>query len=367
MNFKETKGLPAYETENEHGRASGFNPPNRFLNTSFEPLELENDFYEEEEKNAIKTTFFKDATKTILAKNDSPDIPFTYSLNPYRGCEHGCIYCYARPTHEYLGFSAGLDFETKIMVKEDAPQLLEEAFQKKNWKPSMIALSGNTDCYQPIERKLEITRKCLEVFLKYRNPVGIVTKNALIQRDIDILQKLAEHQLVHVLVSVTSLNNDLTNVMEPRTSRPEKRLETIAKLAEAKIPVGVNVAPIIPGLNDEEIPSILKAASLHGAMYAGYIIVRLPYSVEPLFVDWLNRNFPDRAKKITNHLKEMRGGKLNNAEWGKRFRGEGKYAEMIDILFKKNSSRYGLNKHFPNIRYDSFLRDEKEKQQLKLF
>jgi DNA repair photolyase len=271
-------------------------------------------------------------------------VGFNYSFNPYRGCEHGCIYCYARPTHEYLGFSAGIDFESKIMVKEDAAGLLEEEFKKKSYKPDLIVFSGNTDCYQPVERKLQITRKALQVCLKYRNPVGVITKNALIQRDIDILKELAALNLVNVTISITSLDKDIIRVMEPRTSTPEKRLETIKVMKENNIPVGVNVAPVIPGLNDEEIPRILKEAADCGASSAGFIMLRLPFSVKDLFVEWLMREFPDRANKVLNKIKEMRGGKLNSYEWGKRFTGEGELADTIKNLFNLSCRKYGLNK-----------------------
>ncbi|MBI4546676.1 MAG: PA0069 family radical SAM protein [Ignavibacteriae bacterium] len=324
------------------GRGAAFNPPNRFEKLHLEPLEIELD--DEEEARRIPTIFYKDTSKSILAKNNSPDIPFTYSINPYRGCEHGCIYCYARPSHEYLGFSAGIDFETKIMVKEDAPKLLEETFQKKSWQPQMVCFSGDTDCYQPVERKLQITRHCLEVFLKYRNPVGIITKNALITRDLDILKELAALNLVITTISITSFDDELIRKMEPRTSAPYKRLETIETLATHGIPVGVNTAPIIPGLNDKEMPTILKEAAARGAKFAGYVMLRLPGAVEQLFLDWLQRELPDRASKIINRIKEVRGGKLNDPRWGSRFRGEGEIAQTIRDLFHLSCEKYGLNK-----------------------
>lgn len=329
-------------SETIKGRGAAFNPPNRFEKLHLEPLEIE--LEEEEDVRPIRTVFFKDTSKSILAKNDSPDIPFTYSINPYRGCEHGCIYCYARPSHEYLGFSAGIDFETKIMVKEDAPKLLEETFQKKSWQPQMVCFSGDTDCYQPVERKLQLTRRCLDVFLKYRNPVGIITKNALITRDLDILKDLAALNLVITTISITSLDNELIRKMEPRTSAPYKRLETIEILATHGIPVGVNAAPIIPGLNDEEMPTILKEAAARGAKCAGYVMLRLPGAVEQLFLDWLQRELPDRASKIINRIKDVRGGKLSDSRWSIRMRGEGEIAKAIKQLFKLNCQKYGLNK-----------------------
>lgn len=331
------------------GRGSQFNIPNRFekiyIENSNERFQ-DNEYFDFDEngiESKIQTMFFNDHSNTILAKNDSPDLGSAYSINPYRGCEHGCIYCYARPTHEYLGFSSGLDFETKIMVKQDAPKLLEEAFFKKSWIPQSVFFSGNTDCYQPVERKLEITRKCLEVFLKFRNPVAIITKNALIKRDLDVLKELAKLNLVRVVISITTLKKELQHKMEPRTSTPERRIDTINFLSLNGIPVSVNVAPIIPGLTDEEIPSILKAASENGATGAGRVILRLPHSVKELFCDWVQREFPDRANKIINRIKEIHGGELYNSNFGKRLTGEGKWAETIQKIFNTNCIKYNLN------------------------
>ncbi len=340
--------------ESIKGRGAAFNPPNRFEQVHLEPLDIE---VLDDEHRPVPTTFFKDSSKTILAKNDSPDLPFTYSINPYRGCEHGCIYCYARPSHEYLGFSAGIDFETKIMVKLDAPELLEETFKKRSWKPQMISFSSNTDCYQPVERKLQLTRRCLEVFLKYGNPVGLITKNALIQRDIDIIKELASLNLVFVIVSITSLDVKLIQQMEPRTSIPSKRLETIQALASKGIPVCVNIAPIIPGLTDEEVPSILKASAECGAKFAGYTIVRLSGAIRPLFLDWLTREMPDRAGKIINRIKDTRNGELNDTRWGKRMSGEGEIAKTINQLFKLHCKKYGLNKERFEFSTDHFRRE----------
>lgn len=339
-------------------RGAGLNTQNRFepLYIDYRDENLEEYFDDTEDTKRIKTQFFNDTSKSILAKNDSPDLGFEFSINPYRGCEHGCIYCYARPSHEYLGFSAGLDFETKIMVKRDAAKLLDETFSKKSWVPQSIMFSGNTDCYQPVERKLNITRECLEVFLRFRNPLGMITKNALIQKDIDILKQLAELNLVSVVISITTLKRELSRKLEPRTSVPLKRLETIYKLSSNGIPAGVNVAPIIPGLNDEEIPAILKAASENGAKFAGRTIVRLPYSVKELFLDWLERNYPEKASKIINRIREVRNGELSSPEFGKRMTGEGVYAEHIHDLFRKSCNKYGLNKEKIKIRTDLFRR-----------
>ena len=333
------------------GRASSSNPPNRFEQHHLEPLEIDIRY---EEVPPVPTTFYNDTSRTILAKNDSPDVPFTYSINPYRGCEHGCIYCYARPSHEYLGFSAGLDFETKIMVKMDAPQLLGEALQKKSWQPQVVAFSGNTDCYQPVERKLQLTRKCLEVFLNYRNPVGMITKNALALRDIDILQEMSRLNLVHVMLSITTLDSDLARIMEPRTSSPNNRLKTVKALAEKGITVGVNVAPIIPGLTDEEIPAILKAAVEHGARSAYYMLLRLPGAVEPLFIDWVQRNLPDRAAKIINRIKDTRGGRMSDSRFGSRMKGEGEIANAVETLFKLNARKLKLNRRWEDLSVEHF-------------
>ena len=349
--------------ESIKGRGASYNPPNRFEKLYLEPLEIERD--SEDDFRSIPTVFYKDTTKSILAKNDSPDIGFTYSINPYRGCEHGCIYCYARPSHEYLGFSAGIDFETKIMVKNDAPKLLEEIFKKKSWQPQMVCFSGDTDCYQPVERKLQLTRRCLEVFLKHRNPVGIITKNALITRDLDILQELHALNLVFVIISITSLDGELIRKMEPRTSAPPKRLETIEILASHGIPVCANVAPIIPGLTDEEMPSILRESAGRGATFASYTMLRLPGAVKQLFLDWLQRELPDRGGKIINRLKDIRGGELNDSRWGIRMRGEGEIAKAIKELFKLNCKKYGLNRAGLQISTEHFRREPES--QLEIF
>lgn len=344
------------------GRGASFNTPNRFEKTSLEPLEIAVEY--EEEAPQVPTRYYRDSSKSILAKNDSPDLPFTYSINPYRGCEHGCIYCYARPSHEYLGFSAGLDFESKIMIKLDAPALLTEALSKMNWVPQMVAFSGNTDCYQPAERKLNLTRKCLEVFLQFRNPVGLITKNHLVVRDLELFQEMAKYNLIHIMISVTSLNEELIRKMEPRTSTPEMRLRAIEALAASGIPVGVNVAPIIPGLTDEEIPAILKAAAERGATSAGYILLRLPGAVKPLFLDWLKRELPDRQGKILSRIRETRNGALTNPAFGGRMKGEGEIADAINSLFTLHIRKYGLNKRWHGLSTDHFTRPS---QQLRLF
>ncbi len=330
MNPDHTTPLPA--------RGAASNPTNRF-----EPIQLERDEDWNPEEDALPTTkFFQDRTQTILNKNDSPDIGFTYSINPYRGCEHGCIYCYARPFHEYLGFSSGLDFETRIMVKLDAPKLLREELSLLKWQSQCIAMSGVTDCYQPVERRLKITRGCLEVLAEFRNPIGIVTKNALVTRDLDLLTDLARHNAVVVYLSVTTLDTDLRKVLEPRTSPPAARLATIRKLKDAGVPVGVMVAPVIPGLTDHEIPSIVAAAAEAGAQFAGTITLRLPFAVAPLFEQWLATHFPDRQEKVLNRIRALRGGKLNDAEFGKRMTGEGIFAEQIEQMFNVACRRAGI-------------------------
>lgn len=323
------------------GRGSSDNPINRFEG-QYVDYELDE---ETGEKPSGKTQLIPDDTKEIISFNKSPDVPFEASINPYRGCEHGCIYCYARPYHEYLGFSSGLDFESKIVVKYKAAELLRKTLQSPKWNPRVIAMSGVTDVYQPIERKLKITRSVLEILAEFRNPVGIITKNYLVTRDIDVLQELQKYNCIKVTVSITSLNPELTRIMEPRTSRPKRRLQAIEMLAKAGIPVGVNVAPIIPGLTDHECAAILKAASGAGATSAGYTVVRLPYKVKDLFQDWLEQHFPDRKEKIINRILDIREGSLNVSEWGKRMRGEGNYARQIRDIFAIQTKKYGLDKN----------------------
>ncbi len=332
-------------TSTTRGRGAGFNPGNRFESTRIE--KSADDVFEEDldPERTVPTEFFRDRTRTVLAKNDSPDIPFTYSVNPYRGCEHGCIYCYARPSHEYLGFSSGMDFETKILVKYDAPRLLEEAFRKPSWAPQVVALSGNTDCYQPVERTLKITRELLKVFLRVQNPVRIVTKNFLITRDVDLLKPLAEKHLVGVMLSITTLDRELARRMEPRTSTSQNRLKAIEVLAKNGIPVGVLTSPVIPGLTDHEFPEILRLASEAGASSAGYTIVRLSHALKELFKDWLERELPTKKDKVLHSIESVRGGRLSSSEFGKRMRGEGELADHIARTFKLFAKRYGLNRH----------------------
>jgi DNA repair photolyase len=334
-----------------HGRGASANPANRFEALHVEAADPD---WPEEERPALRTKFYRDFSQTIIARNDSPDVGFETSINPYRGCEHGCIYCYARPSHEYLGFSAGLDFESKIMVKTAAPALLEAALASPRWKPQVIVMSGVTDPYQPVERRLEITRGCLQVLTKFRNPVAIITKNRLVTRDADLLGELASHRAAAVNVSVTSLDVNLQRVLEPRTSPPNARLETIARLRSAGIPVGVMVAPIIPGLTDHEVPAILAACAEAGAQFAGYTVVRLPWAVAPLFERWLDEHFPDRKEKVLGRIRHMRGGvRLNNSQWHARITGDGIFAEQIASLFEIGCRRTGIGER-PHLSTASF-------------
>tara|TARA_B110001454_G_scaffold219204_1_gene252215 strand:- start:32284 stop:33369 length:1086 start_codon:yes stop_codon:yes gene_type:complete len=327
------------------GRGASSNIANRFLSTHFEATEEDHDNYLlEEERSMLQTELIKDTSRTIITKNNSPDVGFDFSINCYRGCEHGCAYCYARPTHEYLGYSAGLDFETKIHVKYEAPQLLREALMKKSWEGQPLFMSGVTDCYQPIERKLKLTRGCLEVLNQFKNPVAMITKNSLVTRDIDILQEMAEWNGCVVFLSITTLDTDLARSLEPRTSTPAAKLAAIAKLSAAGIPTGVNVAPVIPGLTDQEVPLILKAANEAGAQMAGFGMLRMPGAVLPVFQEWVQIHRPLRYEKIMNAVRDIRDGELNSSEFGDRMRGSGPRAEHIRNLFKLTTRKLGLNK-----------------------
>ena len=335
------------------GRGAADNPKNRF-----EKIEVELELGEwDAEEPGPETIYLREVSRSIIARNDSPDIGFDASINPYRGCSHGCIYCYARPTHEYFGFSAGLDFESKVLVKEDAPELLRKQLSSPRWKPQVLSISGVTDCYQPVEKKLRITRRCLEVLTEFRNPVTIVTKNHLVTRDIDLLSELARHDAAVVAVSLTTLDDDLRRVMEPRTSRPVRRLAAIEALARAGVSVGVMTAPVIPGLNDHELPSLISAAAEAGAGFAAYTHVRLPHTVRPLFEDWLARQFPERKEKVLNRIRSMRSGRLNDPHFVSRMRGEGIFADQIFQLFDISCRRAGLEgKCFPRLSTAAFRR-----------
>ncbi|HVE16419.1 MAG TPA: PA0069 family radical SAM protein [Chthoniobacterales bacterium] len=344
--------MPAERPPNSpRGRGSAVQPPNRF-----ERLSIILDEEVAAGEPGPRTQFLRDSAQSIISYNNSPDIPWTASINAYRGCEHGCAYCYARPYHEYLGFSSGLDFESRIMVKMEAPSLLRAELSRPKWQPQVLAMSGVTDCYQPVERKLELTRGCLEVLAEFRNPVGIITKNHLVTRDRDHLSELAKFQAARVYISITTLDPDLASRLEPRASRPAHRLAAIKELSDAGIPAGVLVAPIIPGLNEHEIPAILDAAAGAGAQFASYTILRLPYAVKDIFRSWLETHFPDRVDRVLNRVRDLRGGKLNVSTFGERFRGSGLLADEISNLFTVTARRAGIDRKSPPLCTDAFRR-----------
>jgi DNA repair photolyase len=345
------------------GRGANINPPNRFEALHYET----EDWCEPDgEGGPVRTQFFRDDSQSVISYNNSPDLGFDTSLNPYRGCEHGCAYCYARPTHEYLGFSAGIDFESRILVKQNAAELLTAELARRSWVPQLLVLSGVTDPYQPIERKLEITRTCLRVLADFRNPVAIVTKNHLVTRDSDLLAELAAWNAARVTLSITTLDSSLARILEPRASSPSHRLEAVAKLRDARIPVGVNIAPIIPGINDHEVPRIAEAAAKAGAESAAYTIIRLPLTVAPVFVAWLERHFPERKEKILNAIRSMRQGRLNTPDFGARMRGDGPLAEQIRQLFRVSCNRAGLGEFRSELSTTAFRRILPDQMELAL-
>lgn len=339
------------------GQGAQRNEINRFDRYTFEP--------EEEDFQKTKTVFTEVFPKTIVNEVKSPDLMMEYSLNPYQGCEHGCSYCFARPTHEFWGYSAGTDFERKIMVKKNAPELLEKFFQKRNYVPKTITLSGNTDCYQPAEREFEITRKLLQLCLDYRHPVSILTKNALVLRDLDILKPLSEQNLVSVSFSIPTVNEEIRRKMEPRTSSVKNKLKAIEILTEHKIAVGVMVAPVIPGLTSDESLKILKTVSEAGAQKFGYVLIRLNDTVQPVFVNWINAHFPERAEKVLNLIRSMRGGKLGDKRFHERYKVEGNIAEMIHDTFALGKRKFFANKEVTPLSTENFTGSKD--QQLKLF
>ena len=343
------------------GRGSASNPKNRFESIERVPEPPE----DSDEISSPHTDFFPDKSKSLIAYNDSPDVGFDASINPYRGCEHGCVYCYARPTHEYLGFSSGLDFETKIMIKDDAPELLRKELSSPKWQPQLIALSGNTDCYQPVEKQKQITRRCLEVLLEFRNPVVIITKNHLVTRDIDVLSELARFDCIGVTISLTTLDHKLSSLLEPRASRPARRLAAIKALAEAGVPVGYLQAPMIPGLTDMEAPAIGVAAAKAGASFSGYVALRLPFAVKSLFEQWLDQHYPDKKQKILNRVRDIRGGKLNDPNFKTRMRGQGIFADQMAELFQLARKKSGIKERWPKLTTEHFRRPGKV--QLSLF
>lgn len=351
------------------GRGAATQPANRFLTVhqeaDFEQVADDADYLAQ--LGRPPTVYLPDNSQTIVAQNDSPDIFFRYSVNPYRGCSHGCSYCYARPTHEYLGLSVGLDFETKVMVKHRAAELLADWLARPAWQPEPVVFSGVTDCYQPAEREFQITRSCLRVAADCRQPVGIVTKNALVTRDLDILADMAQHNCVRVAVSVTTLDADLVRHMEPRTSTPVARLAAIEKLSRAGVPTVVMVAPIIPGLNDSEIPRILEAAKNAGAQHASFTLLRLPWAVRDVFFEWLDRCVPTHADKVRSHVRSTRGGKDNDSRFGRRMRGSGQLADQIAATFRVFAHRHGLDSPQPPLDCSRFVPPRPQSGQLPLF
>ncbi len=346
-----------YSKENDYvrGRGAQFNKENRYQRLQYAQDDVDGmDNPPSSTEVDARTRFLYESPKKIISTNRSPDLSFAHSINPYQGCEHGCVYCYARNSHEYWGFSAGLDFERKIIVKHNAAELLEKRLNSKNYKAELIMLSGNTDCYQPIEKKLKITRELLKIFLKYRHPVSLITKNSLIVRDLDILQPLAELGLVRVAITINSLKEDLRLKMEPRTATATKRLQVIRELSQAKIPVSLMDAPIIPGLNQDEIPKIIEAAADHGAKWASYTVVRLNGAIGEIFEDWAQKAFPDRANKIMNQIAECHGGRVNDSDWSSRMKGKGSIPDSIAQLFKLSIAKYMGSHPAPPLRVDLF-------------
>lgn len=352
-----SKELPI---EFNKGRGSQINPHNRFLSSKYEKGNDPIMPWDFEERESNKTKYIAVHPKNILSENDSPDLGFKYGVNPYHGCEHGCVYCYARNSHEYWGYSAGADFEEKIMYKPNAEKILDETFRRKNYEPDMVMFSGNTDCYQPAERKFGITRDLLHVFLKHQHPVGLITKNSLILRDLDLLKKLNEKQLLRVTISITTLKEETRRLMEPRTSTIKQRLLAVETLVKEGIPVNVNMAPIIMGINSDEIFDIVKAAGELGAYSVSYIMVRLNGQVAQIFEDWVIKTFPDRAQKILNQICESHGGTLNESRWGNRMTGQGKLANQIKDLFEIARKKHITASPPPPLNFNSFIRNPEQ-------
>ncbi len=340
------------DSERRRGRGAGMNPSGRF---EAESRHVYDDGWETiEDLPPFKTEVQVEKPRTIITRNNSPDISFDRSINPYRGCEHGCIYCFARPTHSYMGLSAGLDFESKLFAKPDAAKMLDKELSRPGYTAKTIAIGTNTDPYQPIEKKWRIMRDILQVLEAHNHPVGIVTKSALVMRDQDILARMAEKGLAKVALSVTTLDGKLARTMEPRASTPTRRLQALRSLSDAGIPVSVMVAPVIPGLNDHEIERVLDSARAMGALEAGYVLLRLPLEVSPIFKEWLLRNYPDRYRHVLSLIRSMRNGKDYDAEWGKRMRGEGPYAWQIGRRFEIAAKRLGMNLSKRRLRTDLF-------------
>jgi len=349
------------------GRGAQQNVHNRFFELSYEMRDdfLEFCHKEGEITDKNRTQYLNVFPKTIVNKVSSPDVGMAYSMNMYQGCEHGCIYCYARNSHEFWGYSAGLDFERRILVKKEAPKLLEKHLKNKTWKAQTIVMSGNTDCYQPAEKKFELTRQCLEVFLKYKHPVGIITKNALILRDLDILKALAKDSLISVNVSITSLSEDTRRILEPRTATIKRRLKVVEELSKNGIPVNVMFAPIIPSINSHEILPMAKVVSEAGALSIAHTIVRLNGSIGEIFTDWIKKTMPDRADKVLHQIESCHGGSLNDSRYGKRMRGEGQIAKQINDLVKLARLKYFKDKAMPKLNTE--LHEQYKVGQMKLF
>jgi DNA repair photolyase len=356
-------------TATPKGRGTGLRTANRFqaTHTSVDWEQLSEDDRLEAIERPTPTEYLPDATRRIICENDSPDVGFRYSINPYRGCEHGCAYCYARPSHEMLAMNAGIDFETKIIVKHNAARLLREELAAPSWRGETIAVCGNTDCYQPAERKFRITRGCLQVMLAARQSLGIITKNSLVLRDLDLVAELARLRLAHVFLSITTLRPEVARVMEPRTATPQAKLRAIRELTAAGVPCGIMVAPIVPGLTDNEVPAILSAAKEAGALSAGYVLLRLPWAVRPIFEDWLDRNFPLQAEKVKSLVRSTRDGKMYQTDWGLRQRGSGAYAEQINQNFKVFTRKLGLDQPMPERDTTLFEPPPPDTGQLRLF
>ncbi len=340
------------------GRGAGLNPGNRFETVRLHVLGEELDARRSECPGGVQvaTRVLPDRTRSIINAVDSPDLSFKWTVNPYRGCEHGCVYCYARPGHEYLGLSSGLDFETTILAKHDAPELLKRELGASGWRGETIVMSGVTDCYQPVEKDLAITRACLEVCLAFRQSVSIITKNALVLRDVDIIRRLNAHGLVRIGLSLTTLDAALSRVMEPRASAPHDRLRALRTLSAEGIPTVVMTAPVVPAINDHEVPALLKAAADAGARGAGYVLLRLPHQIKALYEDWLRRHFPDRAERSLSLLRSMRGGELYRAGAHTRFTGTGPYAEQLGRTFRVFAQRYGLHRPLEPLNTGAFRR-----------
>lgn len=351
------------------GRGAQTIPANRFesIHREEELSQLAPDDEYLDRRNKPTTEYFADTSRSIIAENESPDIPFRYSLNPYRGCAHGCAYCFARNSHEYLGFSAGLDFETKILIKPDAPSLFHEWLARDRYTPDIIAMSGVTDCYQPIEKEYRLTRGCLEVAAACRQPMAIVTKNRLVTRDLDLFVEMSRTNTISVAVSITSLDQSLTKTMEPRTSSPAARLEAIRELSSAGVPVHLMAAPMIPSLNDNELPAILKAGADAGARTASYLMLRLPLTVKPVFVDWLHATYPEKAQRVISRIRSVRDGGMNSSNWGERMKGTGPIADQLQQAFKVFARKLGLDQKFSPLETDHFQPPKPKQGQLKLF